>query len=128
MVGFPITMVPFLPAQSAFATVAAIFIRGNLVLCIALQFLSSPLTAPVQLPACYFVGEVVRGRSPTAVWREITDSTADVFTGDSLLSLYMGALVLGVSIGLLGYLGLKNFGRQAWPENTPLARAKIDKP
>lgn len=72
------------------------------------QFLSTPLTAPVHLPAC-IVGEVVRGRSPAAVWAEVTDSTAAVFTGDSLVSLYLGAVVLGVTLGVLGYVVLKNF-------------------
>lgn len=109
LVGFPITMIPFLPVQSVFACILAIFVRGNLVLCIALQFLSTPLTAPVQLPACYLVGEVVRGRSPAQVWSEVTGATGDVFTGDSLLSLYLGAAVLGLGFGMLGYLVLKNF-------------------
>jgi uncharacterized protein (DUF2062 family) len=71
LVGFPITVMPFLPAQSLFACIAALFVRGNLLLCIALQFLSSPLTAPVHLPACYFVGELVRGKNPAMVWRHI---------------------------------------------------------
>jgi uncharacterized protein (DUF2062 family) len=109
LVGFPITMVPFLPMQTIIACVVAIFVRGNLLLCIALQFLSTPFTAPVHLPACYFIGEVVRGRSPAAVWREVAAPTANVFTGDSLLSLYLGAAVLGIGIGLMGYVLLKNF-------------------
>jgi uncharacterized protein len=109
LVGFPITIVPFLPIQSLFACIAAVFIRGNLLLCIALQFLSTPLTAPVHLPACYFVGEVVRGRSPSAVWREGVGAPSAVFTGDSLVSLYVGAAVVGIAGGLLGYVLLKNF-------------------
>jgi NhaP-type Na+/H+ or K+/H+ antiporter len=36
--------------------------------------------------------------------RRLTDSTADVFISDSLVSLY-----LGVTIGVLGYFLLKNF-------------------
>jgi uncharacterized protein (DUF2062 family) len=111
LVGFPVTMMPFLPIQSVLACIVAIFIRGNLLLCIALQFLSTPLTAPVHLPACYFVGEVVRGRSTSEVWNEVTDSTSEVFTGDSLISLYLGAAVLGITIGMLGYVLLKNFWR-----------------
>ena len=68
LVGFPITIVPFLPGQSILAAIAALMVRGNLLLCIALQFLSTPLTAPVHLPACYFVGEVMRGANPREVW------------------------------------------------------------
>lgn len=56
LVGFPITMLPFLPVQSVFACIVAIFIRGNLLLCIALQFLSTPFTAPVHLPPVLFCG------------------------------------------------------------------------
>jgi uncharacterized protein (DUF2062 family) len=108
-VGFPITIIPFLPAQSALACLAAILVRGNLLLCIALQFLSTPLTAPVQLSACYLAGELVRGRSPARVWHEVSTSTASIVTGDALLSLYLGAAVLGVCFGLLGYLLIKNF-------------------
>jgi uncharacterized protein (DUF2062 family) len=49
LVGFPITVTPFLPLQSVFATIAALLVRGNLFLCIAMQFLSTPLTARVLL-------------------------------------------------------------------------------
>lgn len=103
LIGFPITMVPFLPFQSLIAAAFALFFRANLLLVIALQFLSSPLTAPVQLPACYFVGEVVRGRAIGDAWTEITSAPRHAFTGDAMTSLYLGAAILGLSIGLLGY-------------------------
>ena len=109
LVGFPITIIPFLPLQSVLACIVAIFFRGNLLLSIALQFLSTPLTAPVHLPACYFVGEVVRGNRPSEVWDKVTHAPLGVFTGDALFSLYLGAIVLGVVIGLLGYGVLKSF-------------------
>ncbi len=103
LIGFPITMVPFLPFQSLIAAAVALFFRGNLLLALAPQFLSSPLTAPVQLPACYFVGEVVRGRAIGDAWTEITSAPRHAFTGDAMTSLYLGAAILGLSIGLLGY-------------------------
>lgn len=127
LVGFPITIMPFLPLQSVLACIAAIFFRGNLLLCIALQFLSTPLTAPVHLPACYFVGEVVRGHRPSDVWHEVINSPAEVFTGDSLVSLYLGAVVLGVAIGLLGYGLLKNFWHMA-PNKSPATRSGRSRP
>ena len=120
LVGFPITLIPFLPVQSIFACVIAIFIRGNLLLCIALQFLSTPLTAPVHLPACYWVGEVVRGRSPATVWREITTRPGDLFARDSVISLYVGALVIGIIGGLLGYVII----RKTWKHRP----ARSDRP
>ena len=103
LIGFPITMVPFLPGQTIFAVIGALVLRGNLLLCIALQFLSTPLTAPVQLPACYFVGQVVRGAHPRDVWREISHGSKHLLTGDAVTSLYLGAIIIGFLGGLAGY-------------------------
>lgn len=103
LVGFPITVVPFLPLQSLFACLAALFVRGNLLLCIALQFLSTPVTAPVHLPACYFVGELVRGRQPAKVWRNVARHPRELASGDAVISLYLGAVVIGVLVGAGGY-------------------------
>lgn len=115
LVGFPITMVPFLPFQTVFASIAGLFVRGNLLLCIALQFLSTPLTAPVQLPACYFVGELVRGRSPAVVWEHIRHAPRTVFTGDGVISLYLGAVIIGALGGACGYAVI----RACWRERKP---------
>lgn len=103
LVAFPITIVPFLPAQTLFACLAALFVRGNVLLCIALQFLSNPFTAPVQLPACYFIGEVVRGRSVAAVWQHVSSTPRDLLSGDAAVSLYLGSVVLGALGGAIGY-------------------------
>src|SRR5213075_33966 len=103
LVGFPITMIPFLPGQSVLAAIAAICVRVNLLLCIALQFLSNPATAAVQIPACYFVGELVRGKSPSLVWHHISETPRDLWSGDAVISLYLGAVVLGWLIGAIGY-------------------------
>lgn len=103
LVGFPITIVPFLPFQTFFATVAALFVRGNLLLCIALQFISTPLTAPVHLPACYLMGELVRGHDIAAVWQHVTATPRDLLSGDAAVSLYLGSVVLGIMGGAAGY-------------------------
>jgi len=110
LVGFPITIIPFLPGQTIFAIIGALVVRGNLLLCIALQFLSTPLTAPVHLPACYFVGQVMRGTPPKEVWREISRGSKHLLTGDAVTSLYLGAVALGFLIGLAGYAVL----HQTW--------------
>lgn len=111
LIGFPITTIPFLPAQTLFACAGAILIRGNILLSLALQFLSTPLTAPVHLPACYMVGEIVRGKAPAAVWQNLFEMAPSVFTGDALISLYLGSVVGGVSIGIIGYVLLKFVGK-----------------
>ena len=103
LVGFPITVTPFLPLQSVFATIAALLVRGNLFLCIAMQFLSTPLTAPVHLPACYFVGELVLGRTPREAWSRAADFRQHIGSLDQVLAVYVGPLYRGgVVVGLLG--------------------------
>ena len=103
LVGFPITVTPFLPLQSVFATVAALLVRGNLLLCIALQFLSTPLTAPVHLPICFVAGELVRGRGLGRVWQGVTEEASSLLSGDAAISLYLGSVVVGVLGGVIGY-------------------------
>jgi len=103
LVGFPITVVPFLPGQSVFATIAALAVRGNLLLCIALQFLSTPFTAPVHLPVCYFFGEVARGASPGAVWHNAWNDPKILVSAHAVTSLYLGAAIVGIVGGVIGY-------------------------
>lgn len=111
LVGWPLTVIPFLPGQSLMAAFAALFVRGNLLLAIGLQFLSTPVTAPVHLPACYFVGEVVRGANPRAVWREVRGKPRNLLTGHAVVSLYVGAAVIGFIGGALGYAVLQGTWR-----------------
>ncbi len=103
LVGFPITAVPFLPGQSILAAVAALAVRGNLLLCIALQFLSNPLTAAIQLPACYFVGEVARGANPREVWHHAWTAKWTEEYASGFKSLYLGAVIIGIVGGVVGY-------------------------
>lgn len=113
LVGFPITIIPFLPGQTVFACAAALLVRGNLLLCIALQFLSTPLTAPVHLPACYLVGEVVRGHDVLAVWNSLSRTPADLLCGSAACSLYLGAAVLGFLGGACGYAVIQRLSHSA---------------
>lgn len=118
LVGFPITVMPFLPVQSLFACVAALLVRGNLLLCIALQFLSTPLTAPVQLAACYFVGALLRGEPMGVAWHRVTREPAQLLHPNELGTLYLGALVIGIIGGILGYFIIQ----QTWRERAPRKR------
>lgn len=123
LLGWPITVIPFLPGQSVIAVIAALLVRGNLLLCFALQFLSNPFTAPVHLPACYFVGEVVRGANPKHVWREVRDKPSLLLTGHAVTSLYLGSAVIGIIGGALGYAII----RSTWRE-TPRRRRETNPP
>ncbi|MFM1747062.1 MAG: hypothetical protein RLZZ188_728 [Verrucomicrobiota bacterium] len=112
LVGFPITITPFLPLQTVFATVAALLVRGNILLCIALQFLSTPLTAPIHLPICFLAGELVRGRSPGRVWQGVTEESSSLLSGDAAISLYLGSVVVGILGGVIGYAVLYHTWRR----------------
>jgi uncharacterized protein (DUF2062 family) len=118
LIGIPITTIPFLPAQSVIAGVCGFFGRANLILCIGLQFLSTPLTAPVHLPACYFVGRVIRGESPVETWHLLMQDPGRVWSSEALFSLYLGSIVLGPVVGLIGYGVIMTL----WPEHLPRLR------
>lgn len=115
LIGIPITTIPFLPAQSVIAGICGFFGRANLILCIGLQFLSTPLTAPVHLPACYFVGRVARGELPSDAWRHIVENPSSVWSSEALFSLYLGSIILGPLVGLIGY----GFILLVWPDHLP---------
>lgn len=123
LVGWPITVVPFLPGQTLFAVVAALLVRGNLLLCIALQFLSNPFTATVHLPACYFVGEVVRGADITEVWSKAWNNPGNLVSGHAAVSLYIGGFVIGLLGGAIGYAAILGL----WKEN-PRRRTLVPLP
>jgi uncharacterized protein (DUF2062 family) len=81
-------------------------------LAIALQYLSNPFTAPVHLPACYFVGELMRGHSPVAVWKHLESTPMDLLTGGSVASMYSGAFALGILGGSVGYAVIRSVWKQ----------------
>ncbi len=130
LIGFPITTIPFLPAQSIIAGLIGFFWRGNLFLCVGLQYLSNPLTAIVQSPACYLVGKMLLGTSPVAVWHEMQHRNWGAYithpsaVANDLLPIYLGAVVLGLALGGLGYVLILNWGNKLhqWRERQRRAR------
>lgn len=104
LIGMPVTTIPFLPFQSLIACGIGFFARANIPLCFALQYLSNPATAFIQIPACYFVGRLLMGAPISLTLHQIRTHPLDVLSGKSLLALYLGAFVLGPLLGALGYL------------------------
>lgn len=114
LIGMPITTIPFLPFQSVLAGIFGFFGRANLLLCIGLQFLSNFATAPFHLSACYFVGRVVLGEHPGDVWAHLMAHPHSIWSTDALFALYLGSIILGPLIGLVGYAVIMLF----WPDRT----------
>jgi uncharacterized protein (DUF2062 family) len=123
LVGMPVTMIPFLPLQSVFACALAFWLRANLPVTFFLQFLSSPATAIIQIPACYLVGRLVLGGGLSAEWTRVWADPAAIVSRGSLGALYLGAVVLGVTSGIAGYF----LTRLIWREKPARVRRMVAK-
>lgn len=142
LIGMPVTTIPFLPLQSVIACGIGFYFRANLPVCFLLQYLSNPATAIFQLSACYFVGRLLFGDSPSLVIEHVERVVGGIVHADSwkaaltalswreFVALYLGALVLGMALGILGYFGThliwRNKGKRKparpatrKPEDTP---------
>ena len=119
LIGIPVTMIPFLPGQSVIAAVLGFTFRANLLVCIGLQYLSNPFTAVVQLPICFFVGRLVQGNGPLTTWDEVAQRdwefliTHPGHLARDLIPLFLGSIITGAAIGVIGYLLILNWGRRS---------------
>lgn len=104
LVGLPVTMIPFLPLQTVIACAIGFFLGANLPVCFALQFLSSPATAVIQLPACYLVGQLLLGADLSETYAMVRAHPLSVVSAKNLEALYLGAVVLGLFCGGSGYI------------------------
>jgi hypothetical protein len=118
LIGVPVTLIPFLPGQSIIAGLLGFTFRANLLVCIGLQYLSNPFTAVAQLPICFFVGRLVQGNSPVTTWDEVAQRDWQLFIthpghlARDLIPLFLGSIVLGAILGVVGYLLILNWGRR----------------
>lgn len=103
LIGMPVTTIPLLPLQSVIACGIGFIFRANLPICFVLQYLSNPATAIVQIPACYFVGRLLLGEPISVTIHHIETNPAGLFSGQSIAAIYLGAVVLGPVLGVLGY-------------------------
>lgn len=111
-IGMVITMIPFLPAQTILACAIGLILRANLPTCFILQFLSSPATVFIQLPACYLMGCLITGRDVGQAVAHIEADPMSVVSVGSAGLLFMGSLVLGFLVGATGYFLIKLFWRE----------------
>lgn len=118
LIGMPITWVPFLPGQSIIAGILAVTFRANVLVCVGIQYLSNPGTAFIQLPVCYFVGRLVQGNSPVTVWNEAMQRdweyilTHPTHLARDLIPLFLGSIIVGAAIGVIGYLLILAWGKR----------------
>jgi len=123
-IGMVITMIPFLPGQTLIACAIGLILRANLPTCFILQFLSSPATAFIQLPACYLMGCLITGNDVGQAVAHIEADPMSVVSVGSAGLLFIGSLAVGFLVGGTGYVLIKLF----WKEQVKKARAAFDFP
>jgi uncharacterized protein (DUF2062 family) len=103
-------MIP-VPFQMIAATITAILARTNLPISVALVWLTNPLTIPPFFYFNYIVGIWLLGESseiaefePSIEW--IMNQLSSIW-----LPLYTGSLLVGVMLGLAGYISMRAYWR-----------------
>lgn len=100
------------PFQMVLAAIAAIALRVNLPIAVALVWLSNPLTMPPIFFFAYKVGTLVLG---SRVTRAPTFHLSLQWFGDEFLEIWkpllVGSLLFSVGASVLGYVGIRLFWR-----------------
>ncbi len=99
------------PTQMAFAAAAAVYFRANLLISVALVWITNPITMP---PLFYFAYRV-------GLWFSHKASPADNFVfsldgmwsslGEMISPFLLGCLILGLICSLTAYIGMDIFWR-----------------
>ncbi len=110
LVGLFVCFLPT-PGQIGIAAGAALIVRCNLPIAVALVWLSNPITIPFIAIGAYQVGARLLGRPPThfdfePTWEWLTTGFLTVWE-----PLVLGCITFGVFFGLLGYLMIQWFWR-----------------
>lgn len=100
-----------MPLQMLAAAAFAILLRVNLPISVALVWITNPITMPPVFYCCYVVGTWILGK-PTldgqfhlsVTW--IRDSIGQIWE-----PLYLGSVVVGLILAVLGYAGMRAFWR-----------------
>lgn len=110
-----------LPSQMLVAALFAILFRANLPLSVALVWISNPLTMPPIFYFNYVVGTVILGQETAEEWHfELNWEWMLHTLGDLWLPLYLGSAVVGLVLGVMGYVVVNLLWRhhaiKAWKE------------
>lgn len=128
-VGIFVAFIPA-PGQMPLAAAAALFVRCNLPIAVALVWITNPVTMPAIFFSCYQLGRWMMQMEPAAAPFE--------FTLEWLLNevrliwkpFVLGCLTSGLVFGTLGYLGMRGFWRwnvvQNWERRKKKRQAVTD--
>jgi uncharacterized protein len=99
------------PTQMAFAAAAAIYFRANLLVSVALVWITNPITMPPLFYFAYRVGLRFSGRPSPA--DDFVFSLEGLWSGLSTVMgpFLLGCLILGLLCSLAGYIGMDSYWR-----------------
>lgn len=101
-----------IPSQMLFAAICAILFRANLPISVVLVWISNPLTMPPIFYFNYWIGTKLLGLQTQADWAfEMSWDALITTLGDLWLPLYFGSAVVGLVLGILGYIFIRAFWR-----------------
>lgn len=102
LIGIYMSLMP-IPFQMIPAAILAILCRANLILSVALVWISNPLTMPFMLFGCYHIGKwLLNSQSP-----ELTSYSFSYLINQLQLiwaPMLLGCVVAGLFFGVLGYI------------------------
>lgn len=116
-VGLFLAFFPF-PSQMILAAGAAIWLRVNLPISVALVWISNPLTIPFLVWMCYQIGAWTMNIPHSDINFEFSAEWMGEALRDIWQPLLLGALMTGTTLAVIGYFGIHLLWRlhvwQAW--------------
>jgi uncharacterized protein (DUF2062 family) len=109
-VGLFCAFVP-LPGQMIMAAAAAILLRVNLPLSVALVWLTNPITVPPMFYGAYRLGAWLMGREFHEIESELSMEWLAGEMGQIWEPLLLGSLILGTLSAIIGYLTIRGLWR-----------------
>ncbi len=105
--GIFIAFVYPLPGQMPLAALAALYLGCNLPICVALVWITNPITIPFFFYLAYRLGCWVLGMTPETFQVELTWAWAWQEMERLVPPFMLGSLLLGLGLGSLGYVGIR---------------------
>ena len=104
-----------MPFQMVGAAISALVVRCNVPISVGLCWLTNPITMPPYFAIAYALGAWVLNSEPLSLPDTITQSWIQEQLSLIWLPLLTGSLLIGISAGLLGLIGLRLWWR--WKVN-----------
>ena len=122
-IGLYCAMLP-VPGQMIIAVALAIVFTANVPLSFSLIFITNPLTMPAIYYAAYKVGAWILGTKPLDIEFEASWTWFTQYLDEIWLPLLVGSQVLGVLLGILGYVLIDLLWRNAIRRQWSARRAR----